>query len=266
MGGAIARRLHAQGFDLVLWNRDPTKASALGFGAVLENLPAVVAAADVIVTSLAGPRAFRAVYLGLTGDLKSARSHTFIDTSTVGPDAVLEVAQSLRALGSDLVDAPIAGVPSAVLNGSCLVLLSGDPARVRIARPVLEAIGQVEYVGGLGTASRLKLISNCMVAVVNVEAAELLKLARRNGLEATAVFNLLSRQAPGLEARRAHYLSAADMPNVFSLEEMLRDLDLAFQALGADKMLPVTSLVRGLVADAAKSKPTADLSALALPN
>lgn len=262
MGAAMARRLRAQGYEVAVWNRDRTRAEAVAVGPVLETPAALAAASDVVLSSLADPGAVRDVYTGRDGAVGGAHGQTFVETSTVGPSVVAEIAAALLARGSRLVDAPIAGVPAAVADGSSLVLLSGDAGDAEAVRPMLEHLGSVRYVGPLGTASRVKLLSNSMVATVNAEAAELLRFARSSGLDAGVVFDLLVRLAPVLAPRREHYTTQGTHPVVFSAAGMLKDLDLALGLPGAAEALPVTSLVRGLVADLAELEPSADLSAL----
>ena len=258
----MARRLRAQGYEVAVWNRDRTRAEAVAVGPVLETPAALAAASDVVLSSLADPGAVRDVYTGRDGAVGGAHGQTFVETSTVGPDAVAEIAAALFVHGSGLLDAPIAGVPAAVADGSSLVLLSGDAGTADAVRQVLEQFGTVRYVGPLGMASRLKLLSNSMVATMNAEAAELVRFARSSGLDTTVVFDLLARQAPVLAPRREHYTAQGTHPVLFSAAGMLKDLDLALDLPGAREALPVTSTVRRLVAELAELQPSADLSAL----
>lgn len=262
MGAAIARRLRMHGYEVNVWNRDRARAESLGVGPVVDTPADLSVASDIVLSSLAGPAAVREVYLGHRGAAAGANGQTFIETSTIGPDAVIEISAALQRRRSDLLDAPILGVPSSVADGSSLVLVSGDESRSDAAHQLLECIGAVRYVGALGTASRLKLISNSMVATLNAEAAELLRLARSNGLDVTLAFDLLARQAPGLEVRREHYTTAGASTVVFSASGMQKDLDLALDLPGARSLLPLTSTVRRLVAELARADPMADLSAM----
>src|SRR5436190_20163189 len=64
MGSAIAARLAAAGYELVLWNRTRSKAEALGLGAVADTPAAAASSADIVVSSLTGSDAVLAAYLG----------------------------------------------------------------------------------------------------------------------------------------------------------------------------------------------------------
>jgi 3-hydroxyisobutyrate dehydrogenase-like beta-hydroxyacid dehydrogenase len=256
MGGAIATRLAAAGHEVVLWNRTRARATALGVGVVAGTPAAAAAAADVVLTSLLDPDALRRV---VRAALDGARGQTFVDTSTVGVRVLEELAPELRARGSDLLDCPIAGTPTAVEQGDALLLLSGDRGRAQDAEPVLAAIGHVRYVGALGTASRLKLASNCIVAATNLAAAELVAAGRGAGLELEALLDLLERQAPGLRVRRGHFLDPGGAPPLFTVAGMVKDLDLALETF-ADAALPLAELARDAFTRAAAEDPGADLS------
>ena len=64
MGGAIARRLAASGFDLTVWDRTPVKAQALNVGRVAPTPAEAIRGADVAISSLTNAAAVRDVYLG----------------------------------------------------------------------------------------------------------------------------------------------------------------------------------------------------------
>lgn len=256
MGSAVAARLDAAGCDLVLWNRTRGRAEALGIGAVAETPAAAARGADLVLTSLIDAAALRDV---LTEAAPAADGQTFVDTGTVGVAVLEELAAVLRARGSELLDCPIAGTAPAVRQGGALLLLSGDHARAERATAILSAVGTVRCVGPLGTATRLKLASNCMVAATNLVASELVGAAVRLGIELDVLLDLLERQAPGLAVRREHFLDAGERPALFTLAGMTKDLELALAAFG-DAPLPATRATRDAFARAADADPGADLS------
>ena len=101
MGAAMARRLSDRGFPLVLWNRTPERIPA-DLGAAIAATPADAAArAEIVVSSLTGPEAVREVYLGVNG-AGQVGGRLFIEMSTAGPAAVLELQPALEARGARL--------------------------------------------------------------------------------------------------------------------------------------------------------------------
>ena len=72
MGAAIARRLAAEGFEVILWNRTRSRAEAVGVGSVADTAAAAAAASDVVLSILTGPDAVRQAYLGENGAADAA--------------------------------------------------------------------------------------------------------------------------------------------------------------------------------------------------
>jgi len=104
MGAAMARRLDRAGFDLTLWNRTRARAGALRFGRVADTPAAAVRDAELVLSSLTGPDAVRAVYLGPEGAAQGASGQLFVEASTAGPDVILEIEPVLRARDSALAE------------------------------------------------------------------------------------------------------------------------------------------------------------------
>src|SRR5205823_5015504 len=85
MGGAMARRLHQQGFDLRLWNRTRKRAEQLGIGEIFDTPAEASRAADVVISSLTDPPAVRQAYLGPDGALEAEGPRIYVNSSTVDP-------------------------------------------------------------------------------------------------------------------------------------------------------------------------------------
>jgi 3-hydroxyisobutyrate dehydrogenase-like beta-hydroxyacid dehydrogenase len=266
MGSAIARRLSGAGIDVTLWNRTRERAVALDIGHVA-NTPATAALdAELIVSSLTGPDAVRAAYLGPTGALASAKGKLIVEMSTAGADIVSELARHVAADGAHLVDAPLLGAPPLVLEGAAAVLVGGAKRDVAIATPVLALLGTVRHVGTLGKAARLKLVANSMLADVVLAAAELQVAGEEAGLDPKDVFWVLERLAPALEARRRGYLENRHKPAMFALRDLLKDLTFALDLVKATgAQAPLTAMSRSLVADAAWVAPDNDITGVIQP-
>ena len=172
MGSAIATRLAAAGFELVLWNRTRSRAEALGLGTVVDTPAAAAREADLVVSSLTGPEAVgclprsRRRALGRGGQ-------AFMEMSTAGPDLVAELAAHVRRSAAPS-STPRSSAPrrwsAPERPRSSSVATDAD---VAVVCPVLAALGTVRHVGRLGSAARLKLVANSMLADVIVAAAEL---------------------------------------------------------------------------------------------
>lgn len=155
MGTPMARRLLAAGHRLTVWNRSPGKIRTLvEAGAVPAATPAeAVREADLVITMLADPAALHAVAEELLPALRPG-TH-WIDTSTVGPQAVRDLAGRLPS-GVLLTDAPVMGSVDRAASGELWVLAGGPlPGPVR---RVLDTLGEVTECGPAGSGAALKLV------------------------------------------------------------------------------------------------------------
>jgi len=251
MGSALARRLAGAGFELTLWDRTTARATTVGAGRVATTPADAVAEAEFVVSSLTGPDALRATFLGPGGALEGAHGQLFLEMSTAGPDFETELAPQVASAGSGMVDAPIVGAPPIVERGEAVILAGGDAADFELARPILEHLGTVRHVGPLGNGARLKLIANSMLAQIVIGAAELQNAGALAGLDPDDVFWLLVRFAPTLEVRRAAYTENKLQPTMFALHDLRKDLDLALGMFHAKNApAPMTAIARELVSQA----------------
>jgi 3-hydroxyisobutyrate dehydrogenase/2-hydroxy-3-oxopropionate reductase len=266
MGSAIATRLSEAGFELTLWNRTRSRAEALGVGTVAETPAAAARDADIVISSLTGPDAVLAAYLGRDGALTAGPGKQVVEMSTAGPDLVAELAAHVAAAGDTLVDAPLLGAPPVVRAGEAAILVGGADEDVTAAAAVLGTLGTVRHVGPLGSAARLKLVANSMLADVVLAAAELQVAGEDAGLDPDEVFWVIKRIAPMLEARRSGFVEGKYTPTQFALRDLRKDLDFALTLFGGSSAsTPLTQSSRELVAAAATESPDLDISAVVGP-
>jgi 3-hydroxyisobutyrate dehydrogenase len=264
MGSAIALRLAGSGFELSLWNRTSTRAEELGVGRVAATPAQAARDAQVVISSLTNDQAVRDVYLGEGGVLGSAAGKLLIDASTAGPEVAEELGRAAQAKGARFLEAPVIGSVPAVETGRLLILVGGAQTDLEQARPVLEQLGEILYVGEWGGAQRLKLIANSMLGISSAAAAELLRAGTAIGLDRQQVFSILVRFAPGLAAREAGFLHEQYRPTMFAVRDLLKDLDLGLRIYG-DKGVhtPLTREARDLFTAAMPESSDLDISAIA---
>jgi 3-hydroxyisobutyrate dehydrogenase/2-hydroxy-3-oxopropionate reductase len=267
MGGAIARRLKAGGFDVSVWDRTKSKAEALQVGPVADSPADAARKSDVLVTMVTGPQALHDVYFGPTGVFAANAESTIVDMSTVGPAAAHELADAAAVKGAKLVEAPVIGSVPAVNSGTLLILAGSALVEdLETVRPVLQQLGEVHYVGDIESAAALKLIANSFLGIVSAGAAELMAAGAAQGLDPEQVFTILSRFAPGLKVREAGFVRNIYEPPMFAVRDILKDLDLALalyqRAPRVHSRVPLTAMTRELFAEVASRVPDLDISAI----
>ena len=263
MGGAIAHRLVASGFDLQVWDRTAAKASALNVGRVAQTPAEALRDADIVISSLTNAAAVHDVYLGPQGAFGTSTTALFVEMSTAGPESIDELSREARTRGLRLLEAPVLGSVPAVESGTLAVLVGGSRDDLEAARPVLERLGEIHHVGGFGSAARLKLVANTMLAITSAAAAELLAAGTAAGLDREQVFWALVRFAPALKAREAGFMRDQHTPTMFAVHDLVKDLGLALEVFErANAAVPLTREARSLFAETASESSDLDISAI----
>jgi 3-hydroxyisobutyrate dehydrogenase/2-hydroxy-3-oxopropionate reductase len=216
MGGPMAGRLLDAGHDLTLWNRTPARAAALvERGARLAPTPAEAArGAEAVLTMLADPAALEAVVLGPGGLQEGlAPGTTFIEMSTVGPDAVRSLGGQLPA-GVSMLDAPVLGSVPQVIDGSLKIFVGGARADFDRWSGLLGVLGRPVLVGPLGAGAAMKLVANSTLGALMTALGEALALADALGLDERTTLDVLADSPIGITARskRDHILSGTYPP------------------------------------------------------
>lgn len=234
MGAAMARRLAESGFDVMVWNRTPTRAEevAESIGGRLAASPAEVAgAARIVVSSLADDRAVEEVHLAEDGTLQGAADGmVLVETSTVDPATITSLVPRFDGAGAALLDAPVSGSVSLVEQGALTSMVGGDVSALEQARPVIDALStKVFHLGDSGTGATMKLAVNALVHATNLAISEALVLAERAGLDREQAYEVFASGAaasPFVLYKREAFEHPDDAPVAFSLDLVRKDLDL----------------------------------------
>jgi 3-hydroxyisobutyrate dehydrogenase len=201
MGGGMAANLLKAGFPLAVYNRTAAKAQPLvDAGARLASSPAdAVKGASIVITMLADDAASRAVWLGPEGALNAAeKDAVLVESSTVSPAWIKELAGHAAQRGMEFIDAPVTGSRLQAQAAQLSILVGGSEAALAKARPVLQALGkEVLHLGPVGSGAKLKLINNFMSGVQVAALAEGLAWIERSGLDRDQALAFLKTGAPG---------------------------------------------------------------------
>jgi len=249
----MARRIHEAGHELVLWNRDRSKADSLAADTaaeVAETAASAARSADLIVTSLADDEALRAVYLDPQGVAAGIRPDSIaVDTSTVNPGAIIEVGATIDARGAGFLDCPVSGSVSSVEAGVLTIMAGGDPGLIARVEPLLSSISKrVIRVGPRGAGAACKLAVNGLVHGLNLALSEALVLAERAGVDRDMAYEVFvngAGGAPFVEYKREAYLHPESAVVAFTLDLVAKDLEL-ITGLGAAVGAPMRQAETGL--------------------
>lgn len=255
IGGGMCQRMLEKGIKVVGFDVSSGAAkTAAGYGAaVAPNLAVVVENALVIVSSLPNPAIVREVFLGSAGLIAMARpGTTIIETSTIDPNTIREVAKAAAAAGIEVLDVALSGEPPQALKGELVFQVGGPDALIDKHLALLEVLAKkINRTGDIGSAKTIKLVNNLMSIGNIAVAAEAFVLGVKCGMDPQRLYDILSVSG----GRSAHFVSA--FPNVvqgdyhpgFKTSLALKDLnlilDLAKDEKYATKLAPViTALYR----------------------
>ncbi|BCB79680.1 NAD(P)-dependent oxidoreductase [Phytohabitans flavus] len=233
MGAGMAVRLRETGTEVVVWNRTPAKAAATGC-AVAGTAREAVAAADVVLVSLADDAAVRSAYDGPDGVAAGLREGVVVvESSTIDPETVRGVEPLVTGRGATLLDGPVSGSIALVEKGQLTFMVGGPAEGVDRVRPVLDLLArQVFHVGALGSGAIVKLSINTVVLGLNQALAEALVLAERAGVPRETTYEVFANSAIGsafVSYKRAAFERPDEVPVAFSLDLVAKDLDLVRQ-------------------------------------
>jgi 3-hydroxyisobutyrate dehydrogenase len=256
MGAAIAQRLLEVGHSVTVWNRSPSKLTAVtAAGAAVAATPMELASTnDAVITILTDAAAIDEVYNGAAGLLANeVRGKLFIEMSTVRPQTQIALAQQVRAKGAAFVECPVGGSTGPARQGKLIGLLGGEPADAERAKPILsELCRRLEYCGPVGSGSTMKLTINMPLMIYWQALGEALALCGPVGLDPGRIVDLLSDTSGGpnvLKVRGpavAHMLKTGDGgPVTFDVDSAIKDLRMML-AEGSDRGLELPLVERTL--------------------
>ncbi|CAD6566849.1 MAG: hypothetical protein CYPHOPRED_001140 [Cyphobasidiales sp. Tagirdzhanova-0007] len=129
---------------------------------VASSIAAVVDGSDIIFTSVVGDADLREV-IGKILERQSLAGKLFVDTSTVAPTTIDELAELIESANGDFVSAPVFGAPTVAQAGSLIFALAGKQGPVARTSPLAKLMGKtiIDLSGQpQGRASLLKLVAN----------------------------------------------------------------------------------------------------------
>ena len=156
----------------------------------------------------------------------------YADMSTVSLQASVRLAQQVRRLGAEMLDAPVSGSVPQAGSGELTIMVGGDELAYRRALPVLQELGSVVRIGENGQGLLLKLAINISLAEQIVAFGEGVLLAERGGIDRRLAVDVMTGSAigsPVLKGRAPMVIDPSG-PVWFDIRLMQKDLMLALDA------------------------------------
>ena len=253
MGYAMAGWLSKRGYAVVVYNR--THAVSQRWlrdyvGEAAATVAEAVAGAEIVFTCLGNDDDVRAVVAGETGALAAMSSGSvLVDHTTTSALVARELAEQAASLGLGFIDAPVSGGQQGAENGQLTVMCGGQQDQFNAVKDVIESYAKsLQLMGDVGSGQLCKMVNQICIAGVVQGLAEGLNFAKRAGLDAHQVVEVISKGAAQSWQMENRYqtMLANDYEHGFAVQWMRKDLAFALdeaKANGSD--LPLTQLVDG---------------------
>jgi 3-hydroxyisobutyrate dehydrogenase len=249
MGRGMAASALRAGIQTVVWDRHPERTADLAArGAAVAGSPADAARqAGIVVTMV--PDADAVISLARDQGVLAAlgQDAVWAQMSTIGLAGIHDVMDLVASERPDvlLLDAPVSGSKDPAEHGQLVIFASGpEHARSRVA-PLFDALGQrTVWVGPAGAGTRLKLVNNTWLAFAAEAVAASVALGRRLGLDTETLIDGLQGGplVSPWQAAKLPRISWGDYSAQFALSLALKDVHLALQAAGGDRLAVLESL------------------------
>ncbi len=195
VGSKLSKSLLRNGFEMVVRDLDRTAAQPLldsGAGWADTNRE-LAEACDLVITCLPSPAAVRSVMEGPDGVLDGLGNGTiWLEMSTTDEAEVRRLGELVAGRGARPMDGPVSGGCHRAATGNISIFVGAEREDFERALPVLTTMGRrILHVGGLGSASVLKVVTNYLASVHLVALGEALMVARRSGMDLNTAYEAI---------------------------------------------------------------------------
>lgn len=249
MGLGVARSLLRAGFRVHACDlREDVLAAFAAEGGVPCATPAELGAhCEVLITLVVNAAQTEAVLFGEQGAVPAMRAGSVvISSATVAPDFAVQLGARVEAAGLLMLDAPVSGGAARAASGEMTVMSSGPAEAYAACEDVLAAIaGKVYRLGAEhGAGSKVKIINQLLAGVHIAAAAEAMALGLREGVDADALYEVITHSAGNswmFENRVPHILDG-DYTPLSAVDIFVKDLGLVLDTARRSKFpLPLSA-------------------------
>jgi len=238
MGSPMAKRLVGAGFELKVFDvLDERTHPLIEQGAVSAvTIGEAAEGSEALVLMVANAEQAEGVLFGEGGAAEAlSEGAAVVVMSTIGPEAVRELADALVERGLRTLDAPVSGGVARAEKGDLLIMAGGPEDLFEELRPVLGAMGSsVAHCGArVGDGQAVKLVNQLLCGVHIAAAGEALAYAEALTLDPRFVFETIRHGAANsfmLEDRGERMLNEEFVPPKSALDIFVKDMGLVRKA------------------------------------
>ncbi len=244
VGGKLAGNLLANGVDLTVRDLDRGAAEPfLAQGAQWADSPAaMVEACDIVITCLPSPAASAAVMEGPDGLLSAlGPGKTWAEMSTTDAAEMTRLAALVEATGAAAIECPVSGGCHRAATGNISIFAGGARETFDAMLPVLTILGRrVLHTGPIGSASKLKVMTNYLATTHLVALAEALTTMKAAGLDLATTYEAIRISSGNsfVHETESQVILNGSRDINFTMDLVLKDIGL-FQSIAQDHDVPL---------------------------
>lgn len=260
MGGSMAQNLLKSGHQVFGYDLSAVALQhfAEAGGVVCDSPQAAAKQADIVVSMLPAAKHVREVYLGEHGILEVLQAGSLcIDSSTIDPQTIQEVAAAAQAKQIRVCDAPVSGGTLGAKDGSLTFMVGADVETFEAVKPVLSCMGKnLVHCGDVGTGQVAKICNNLILGISMTAVAEGMALGAKLGIDPQALAGVINSSTGRCWSSEIYNPwpdicenapSSRGYTDGFAAQLMLKDLGLAVDAAQqADQPIVLGSMVQKL--------------------
>ncbi len=244
VGGKLAGSVIRNGLPLTVLDLDKSAAQPLlDQGALFgDSAKQMAADCDLVITCLPSPAASAAVLESDGGILSGVTPGTvWAEMSTTDESEVLRLGAKVQAAGGYAVDCPVSGGCHRAATGNIAIFAGCDRKTFDLMLPVLTKMGRrVLHTGELGSASKLKVMTNYLATANLLSLCEALTTCKASGLDLATTYEAIRISSGNSfvhETESQVILNGSRNIN-FTMDLVLKDIGL-FQAMAEQHGVPL---------------------------
>jgi 3-hydroxyisobutyrate dehydrogenase len=195
VGGKLAGSLLRHGMNLTVRDLNPSlEAGFVQRGARRAISPKAMAAeVDIVITCLPSPAASASVLEQPDGVLAGLRpGSVWLEMSTTDAAEVGRLAALVSARGGMAMDCPVSGGCHRAETGNISIFAGGSRDAFERVLPILKILGRrILHTGELGSASKLKVVTNYLCTVHLAALAEALTVCKVAGMDMNTAYEAI---------------------------------------------------------------------------
>lgn len=209
---------------------------------------------DVVITCLPSPAASAAVMAEMLPQMGPGK--IWMEMSTTDADEILRLGAEVAATGGIAVECPVSGGCHRADTGNISIFAGGPRSAVEAVMPLLKHLGRrILHTGELGTASKLKVMTNYLATVHLASLCEALTTMKAAGLDLATTYEAIriSSGTSFVHETESQLILSGSRDVNFTMDLIMKDIGL-FQKLAEAGGVPLemSPLLIEIMADGQK--------------